>query len=430
MTWRFPYDWAGVLDTDALAPCRVYRRTEHGRPDGLPGGPDLAACLRSPIGAPPLAQLLRVSRARTVLILVDDLTRPTPQAEMLPPVLDCLADAGIAEQDVTVLVATGLHRTMTAEEIAGRFGPRVAGRLRVVCHDARDRAAQVSLGIAGDGTPIMVNRLAKEIDFVLSVGCIEPHRVAGFSGGAKMVQPGICGQAVTASIHWRGWLTEGEEIYATADNPIRSEMEVIAELAGLRFIVNVVLGPDGRPWRYFCGDPRTAFRAGCRESLQLASVETEPADIVVADSWPFDIDLIQACKAVSVAELIVRPGGTVVLVTPCPEGLSQHEEEIRRTGYLKASEVVRRVADGSLPSLSVACHMMALGRTLQRGELLVVSPGLGQELCREMGLSWVASVPEAIAVARSRLGPDASVAILEHPCTMVPVIRDERRRRS
>lgn len=371
--------------------------------------------------------MLRESRARTVLILADDLTRPTPQAEMLPPVLDCLAAAGIAEKDITVLVATGLHRTMSSGEMASRFGSRVSGRIRVLCHDARNMERQFLLGTAADGTPLMVNSLAREHDFALSVGCIEPHRIAGFSGGAKMVQPGICGEAITAALHWRGWLTEGEAIYGIADNPIRREMEDIGRRAGLRFIVNVVLGPDGKPRQYFCGDPVQAFRAGCRESLRISSIEVQPADIVVADSWPFDIDLWQACKAVSVAELVVRPGGTIILVTPCPEGLSLHAPEIRRTGYLRASEIVRRVADGSLRNLAIACHLMALGRILERGELLVVSPGLGRELCAEVGLPWAASVTDALCRARTRLGQGASVGILEHPCTMVPVAPGERR---
>ncbi|MBE3063961.1 MAG: nickel-dependent lactate racemase [Spirochaetes bacterium] len=428
MTWRFPYEWAGALDVEALAPCTLYR---HRRAEGdRTGEPDLGACLRAPIGTPPLEAMLRASRARTVLILVDDLTRPTPQREMLPPVLEALARAGIEERGVTVLVATGLHRTMDAGETERRFGSRVSGRVRVVCHDASDPESLVSLGSAADGTPIMANRLVKEHDFIISVGCIEPHRIAGFSGGAKMVQPGICGEQITASIHWRGWLAEGETIYGIADNPIRREMEAIGEQAGLRFIVNVVLGADGRPRQYFCGDPREAFREGSRESLRLASVEVEPADIVVADSWPFDIDLWQACKAVSVAELVARPGGTIILVTPCPEGLSRHAEEIRGIGYLRASEVVRRVADGSIGSLAIACHLMALGRILERGELLVVSPGLGPELCAEVGLAFAPSVSDAIAKARSRQGKGATVGILEHPCTMVPVVRSERRERA
>lgn len=422
MTWKLPYEWAGALDLAALAPCRLVRHpvTNDDRPV-----PDLAAALASPIGSPPLAEVLH--GARTVLVLVDDLTRPTPQREMLPVVLDAIVAAGIAERDITVLVATGLHRAMSGAEIEARFGPRVTGRVRVSCHDAYRGDGLVRIGSAADGTPILVNRLVTSHDVVIAVGCIEPHRVAGFSGGAKMVQPGICGEPVTASIHWRGWLTEGEELYGVPDNPIRREMEEIAAKAGLRFIVNVVLDSDGRPRAYFCGDPRLAFREGCQESLRLCSVEIEPADIVVADSWPFDIELWQACKAVSVAELVVRPGGTVVLVTPCPERLSRHENDIMRTGYLPASEIRRRVADGSIGNLAIACHLMALGRILERGELIIVSPGLDDELCRRAGLTRAATVTEAIARARARLGRHAtSIGILEHPCTMVPRVPSER----
>jgi len=369
--------------------------------------------------------MLRAASARRVLILADDLTRPTPQPSMLAPLLELIGEAGIAERDVTVLVATGLHRPMSGGEIGVRFGPRVAGRVRVVNHDAYDEAALVSLGVSPDGTPILVNRLVREHDFTLSVGCIEPHRVAGFSGGAKMVQPGICGERITSALHWRAWLMEGGEIYGKADNPVRRGMEEIADRAGLRFIVNVVLDGGGRPYGYFCGDPRAAFRAGCEASRSLCAAEVERADIVVADSHPFDIDLWQACKAVSVAELVVRPGGTVVLVTPCPEGLSRHAPRIRETGYLPASEVVRRVECGEIRDLATACHLMSLGRILERGELLVVSPGLAPDLCREVGLRSAAGVQEAVRTARARLGREADVAILGKACAMIPCVQGE-----
>jgi lactate racemase len=423
VTWSFPYPWAGAIDTDALAPCRLYRlpaADEEGRPR-----PDLGACLRSPIGSPALAELIRAAGARSALILVDDLTRPTPQSIMLPAVLDHLGDAGIAPEKTTVLVATGLHRPMRASEIAERFGPRVTERVRVVCHDASDRESLVDIGTSSDGAPVRVNRLVREHDFVIAVGCIEPHRIAGFSGGAKMVQPGICGEEVTAAIHWRGWRTEGEALYGVVENPIRAEMEDIGDRAGLRFIVNVVLSPRGKPLAYFCGNPRAAFRAGCRESLRHCAIQVQRPDIAIVDSWPFDIDLWQACKAVSVAELVVKTGGTIILVTPCPEGLSRHAEQIVQVGYLRASEIERRVDEGSIPSLAVACHLMALGRIIERGELIVVSPGLGPALCARAGLTHAASVVDAVRRARSRLGKDADIGILANPCTMVPSERKE-----
>ena len=163
--------------------------------------------------------MIRDLRARRVLVLVDDMTRPTPQRLMLPAVLDHLVRHGVPTSGITVLIATGLHRPMSPSEIAHRFGDPLPRGITIVNHDAYDDSALVTLATSGDGTAVKVNRLVRESDLVLSLGCIEPHRVAGFSGGAKMVQPGISGAAITASIHWRGWLKEGRELYGIADNP-------------------------------------------------------------------------------------------------------------------------------------------------------------------------------------------------------------------
>ena len=154
--------------------------------------------------------------------------------------------------------------------------------------------------------------------------------------------------------------------------------------------------------------------------------DVEPADIVVADSHPFDIDLWQACKGISVAELVVKPGGTIILVTPCPEGLSRHETEIRRTGYLPAGEIVRRVGNGEITDRATACHLMALGRIIERGELIIVSPGLTSDTCAAVGLRSAPAPLGAINAARSRLGREATVAILDSACAMIPCTHGER----
>ena len=372
MRYRFPYEWADTLDTEALSPCSVYEAPRA----AACAAADLRACLEAPILAPPLAAMLREAKARRVLILADDLTRPTPQREMLPPLLESLGREGISVEDITLLVATGLHRGMNGREIEERFGGRVAGKVRVVNHDAYNKESQILLGRAEDGTPIRVNRLAAEHDFIIAVGVV--------------------------------------------DNPIRREMEGLGEKAGLRFIVNVVLDADGRPRRYFAGDPRKAFRAGCAQARSLCSVAVRRADIVVVDSHPFDLDLWQDCKAVSVAELVVRRGGTIILVTPCPEGLLRHGPQIRRTGYLPKSEILKRIGEGSLKDLSIACHLMALGRILERGELLIVSAGLEADLLREVGLRSAPGVAEAMRMARARLCREAEIGILKQGCTLIP----------
>ena len=429
MIYRFPYTWAGEIDTKLVAPCCV-RGPAASEPEALDGqlrhaplATGVRTALEAPVGAPPLGSMLHQVGARRILILADDITRPTPQRELMPILIEYLLSAGIRAEDLTVLIATGLHRPMRPNEIEDRFGRLGSDRIRVLNHDACDRTRLVQFGTARDGTPILVNGLVKEHDFILSVGAIAPHRIAGFSGGGKMVQPGICGEQITASIHWRGWQAEGETIYGVIENAIRREIESVAAAAGLRFILNVVLDASGKIRRCFAGDPLAAFRAGCKESRRVAVVPTHPADIVVVDSHPFDLDFWQACKAISVAELVVRRGGTIILVTPCPEGLSSHSGEIRKTGYLPKSEIEERVRSGSISNLAIACHLMAVGRILERGQLLIVSPGLTADLLEQVGLGWAPDAMAAIETARRRLGAGADICLLSGGCSLIPELR-------
>ncbi len=408
MRYEFPYSWADPLDLDALRPCSVYDIPD--QPTGPP--PNLSHCLHSPIETPPLAEHVR--NAGRVLILVDDLTRDTPRSRLLPELTDYLFTAGIDEENVTVLVAAGMHRPMSDDEMRTCFGGAICERFRVVNHVARDEGNLEPVGRMQDGTQVTINRLVKEHDFVLAVGQISPHRVAGFSGGAKMILPGVSGEEVTVAVHWRGWLCEGEEVFGVVETPVRLEMEAVAEQAGLDFIVNVVLTADHRLYGIYAGDFRAAFRRGAESSRRLLSTPVDRADIVVVDSHPYDIDIWQACKAISVAELVVRRGGTIILVTPCPEGLSAHSSYIEEVGYLPCSEIVRRVEEGRFPDRLTACHMMALGRILERGELIVVSSGLSPAALERVGLKGANGVGEAVSAARARLGPVASIAILRN----------------
>jgi nickel-dependent lactate racemase len=341
---------------------------------------------------------------------------------MMPALLHEIRGAGIPVSAIKILVATGLHRPMTKEEMIVRFGSEVAGKIQIINHDANDKGALVTLGTTSDGTLIQINKLALESDFIISSGCIEPHRVAGFSGGTKMVQPGICGKDITAALHWKGWCTEGAAIYGIVDNPIRSEMNEIGRKAGLRFILNVVLDNEGIPFQYFAGDPIKAFYEGCKASRSLHTIDIEPADIVVVDSYPFDLDLWQACKALSVGELVLKSGGYIILVTPCPEKLGLYSREIQITGYLNSSQIMAAVADKAIGNLAVACHLMALGRILEHAHLIIVSPGFTEAELAEVGLQYSKDVNSAIQQARNHLGKESNIAILNKPCAMIPRI--------
>ncbi|HOO87257.1 MAG TPA: nickel-dependent lactate racemase, partial [Synergistales bacterium] len=287
--------------------------------------------LAEPIASPGLKDM--VKQGDSALLLIDDNTRNTPASRILPLVLEELAAGGVQIQDTAILIALGTHRHMTDAEVEAKVGAELAGRLRIFQHDAHDESGLAHIGVTEHGTDVWVNKLLLEFDHVIAVGHITPHRVAGFSGGAKMVQPGVSGVVTTGQTHWISALYDGAEIMGTIDNPVRREMNAVAKKAGLSFIVNVVLDREERIYRCVCGDPEKAHAAGCEASREIFGVLfPEYADIVVTDTFPADSELWQAAKGIYAGDLPLKRGGVLITVTPCPEGVAQGHPELTEIG--------------------------------------------------------------------------------------------------
>ena len=379
----------------------------------------LLESLENPSGTKSLGEVIRGKKINKALILVDDMSRPTPQKEILPTILEIFLNEGIGKEKITILICTGMHRPMSDAEISARFGAPIAASYRIVNHDGFDEANLYDTGITTyDGVPIKLNRLAAESDFILCVGQISPHRVVGFSGGSKMIMPGISGKDAISSIHWLGWTMDSEKIYARINNPARDQITRIGDMLGVDFIVNVIMEDDG-VLRYYSGDRNIAYDKACQDILSNYSVEVPEADIVVVDAAPYDLDIWQAAKAVTVAELVVRKGGTVILVASCPDGWTIHRPMITATGYLPIGEIVKKVEKENFDKLT-GCHFMAFGRVLDGGKIVVVSDHLKKRDVEEVNLSYAESIDEAISEELSRMGGTASIAILRHACKLIP----------
>jgi len=243
--------------------------------------------VREPVGAPALRSV--VKPGQKVLVLIDDNTRPTPQAQILPSLLHEIASAG-AQVDVRILIASGTHRAMTPEEIRRKVGDEIAARYPILNHDWADEANLVDLGVTPKGTPIKVNRLVTEADLVVAVGGTVPHCLAGWAGGAKIIQPGVCGQDTTNMTHALNMVSPMPHL-GRLDNPMRQEIEEIVKLVPLHFMVNAVLDRHGRIVHIVAGEPQRSHR----RSVELARAIWEVpvpglGDIVVVSSFPSDID--------------------------------------------------------------------------------------------------------------------------------------------
>src|SRR5881296_2160548 len=241
----------------------------------------LAEALRHPLGAPALLDMARGKR--TAAIAICDITRPAPNRVVLPHVLDTLEKAGVPPTGITILIATGLHRAATAQELQEIVGPEILGRYAVASHNARDAAAHTDLGTTRSGTRVLLDRRFVESDLHLTLGFIEPHLMLGFSGGRKLVAPGLAGEETIKRLHSPFFMRNPKVVEGSFPaNPLHQELLEIARMARHDFIVDVALTRTRQIARVFAGDPVAAHAAGVefvREST-LAPVE-EPVDAVI-----------------------------------------------------------------------------------------------------------------------------------------------------
>ncbi|MBN1146180.1 MAG: nickel-dependent lactate racemase [Anaerolineales bacterium] len=396
-----------VISPNPLAPCA----------DPLA---EMRRALRHPIGAPPLAQAAR--GASRVAIVADDLTRQTPVQLLIPLLLDELNAAGISDEQVVVIIALGTHRPMTSEEIRERFGDPVLGRVRALNNPWQDPSQMIDLGLTANGTPTQISRLVMEADFVIGLGSIVPHHIPGFSGGAKIIQPGVSGAATTGATHLLSTRASGSYL-GTAENPVRAEMEAIAERAGLKAIFNVVLNSQGLLVGAFYGHPRQAHRAGVALAVQVYGVKLPgPADIVIASSHPCDLEFWQAHKALYPAELALRAGGDMIVVTPSPEGVSVMHSEMLNFTALPPERIDAGIQDGTIRDVVSGALALAWAKIRQRAAVGLVSEGVSAAEARALGFSPYASLQEALESALRCHGPGAKVTVLTHAPDTLPLL--------
>lgn len=374
----------------------------------------IIASLRNPIASPPLSERLR--RGMRVVIVGDDLTRATPRERIFPVLLDELNRTGISDRDITVLIGLGTHRYMTEEEIRKCFGNEVVARVPVLNHEWQNPKQLTRLGYTPSGTPIDVNKLALEADFLIAVGSIVPHCYAGYGGGGKAIQPGICSWETTGRTHIMPMARDLYlEIAGTIENEVRHEIEMVAEAVGLKFIVNVVLDEAGSIVRVVSGDPVRAHRAGALMAREIYEQRIpELADIVVVSAYPADIDYWQGVKPLSYAQKGLKRGGTSILVAPFPEGISPTHGSLAKYATLPYQELKRLVESGTFEDLVCAATLLLHAKILEHSrEVICVSDGMSLEEKESLGFRHADTIGEALEMAFASQGKEAKIGVID-----------------
>lgn len=389
----------------------------------IPGLDDEASAireaLRHPIGCAPLLEQL--GKASTVAVIVTDNTRACPDDRILPVLLSEL-EQNVRRENITIVVALGLHPPMSRDELETKLGRDIVERYRVINHDP---GHTVFLGTTSRGTPVEVNRGVVEADFRISTGFIEPHFFAGFSGGRKSIAPGVSSARAIQANHSFTMLDHPlARTGILAENPVHEDMVEQARLAGLDFIVNVLLNKERRITHVVAGDLVEAHEQGCEIERKTAGVPIEKkADIVISTNGgaPLDLDFYQTCKGIDTAARFTRDGGIIIIAAYCDRGVGPEAFYELHTSATGPGEVLERLRDAGPQGVSWQNQILA--RAQLRYQIYLVS-SLDEEIVRRMMVVPVRSIEDGIEKALGVLGRDATIAVVPEGPFVLPVEKD------
>lgn len=278
--------------------------------------------INNPIGTPPLEEI--VKGKKKVIIICEDITRSAPISKVLPIVIEKLKAAKVNDENISIIMALGSHRPMMKNEIKRKVGEEIYSRFEVANSEFKDKSQLSDLGEAPGGVRVWANKRVIKGDVKIGIGTIVPHPAVGFSGGGKIIYPGVVGEETVASFHLRS-ASVNQNLLGKEENKVRQEMESWIEKVGLDFIINFILTPNDQLYRAVAGHYIQAHRAGVKFSRDIYGIKaTKKVDTVVVSSHPTDIDFWQGTKGILSGELILKDGGELILLAPCFEGLGPH----------------------------------------------------------------------------------------------------------
>lgn len=380
--------------------------------------------IRNPAGSVPLKE--KIMGKKSVCIVISDITRAVPTKMILETLLPELTAYGIKKDSVTILIATGLHRPNEGRELEMLVGKRIKENYNIINHNARDKDSSRYIGKTKKGTPIILNKAFLDSDFKIITGLIEPHFMAGFSGGRKAICPGISYMDMFKYFHGPQILESPHASNAVlAGNPFHEEATEIAEKAGVDFIVNVTINRDKEVTGIFCGNLRKAFLKGASfcHRFSTFSIEKE-ADIVITSGGgsPLDINLYQTVKGMVAALPAVKEGGMIVIASQCREGIGSREFTELLTQEEDLDGFIKKISETGYFKID-QWELEELAKARRKAEIYLYS----EFICKneynipENTIRIVDSPDEAIYIGIGKYGADAEISIIPQGPYVIPV---------
>ena len=368
--------------------------------------------LANPYGSPSLEELC--AGKKNIVIISSDHTRPVPSRVTMPILLHHI-HAAAPEARVRILVATGMHRPSTHEELVNKYGEDIVANEEIVMHVATDDSMMKKIGTLPSGGECIINKIAADCDLLLAEGFIEPHFFAGFSGGRKSILPGICNAATVNENHsYKAISSPFSTTGVLEHNPIHEDMVCAARAVNVQFILNVALNAEKQVIAAFAGDLEQAHEKGVSFVRSLAQCPCTTGDIVITSNggYPLDQNLYQSPKAVATAEACCREGGVIIMCASCIDGMGgTHFEKLIVNGSVEEiDEYLSKIP----PKETIPEQWCAqiYSRILKKHTVILVTTYLDHDLVRKANMIPASSPDEALQKAYDLVGKDASVVVI------------------
>lgn len=385
--------------------------------------------LAHPVGTAPLREMARPGDR--VCIVFTDVTRSCPDDLLVPAILSELEEAGVRDEDITLLCGIGMHRPSTGEEKVRKLGAEIVSRFRVIDNEPQNREALVDLGRTEHGVPVSVHRSVMQSDLVIATGIVEPHQYGGYSGGRKTLAVGAAGEDLIAYSHGPAFIDHpGTRLGRIDGNPFHEAISEAARRAGLRFILNVVLDDEKRLLRVTAGDPEDAFRDLVAFARTVYEVPIpQQYDIAIGGvGYPKDSNLYQASRAASylffAPTCVVRPGGFFIIPARCEEGAGSGVGEQRFLAAMRdAPDVVSILEEGrrhGYPPGQQRAFVMA--KVLEKAKVIIVGSEC-PDIVSACKMIPAATMEEAVHIATRPTGASCDCLIVPHAMLTLPVVQ-------
>jgi len=381
---------------------------------------EIKEAIKNPIGSPTIPEITQGKR--TAVVICTDITRPTPDHLLIPPILNELNKGEISDKNIKIIIALGQHRKMTEEEVREKVGEEVFKRVKISQHDPDNNLFY--LGKSSRGNELWVNKDVVQADVKIATGNIIPHRYAGYGGGAKSILPGISSRETIGHNHL--YVETGEAALGkTKGNPVREEMEEAAKIIGLDMIVNTVMNVKNEIVEVVAGDPAMAHQAGVKACNNIYGVKIpEKADIVIASSFPMDATFYQASKTLEAVGHIIKENSTIIMISPCYEGIGS-KDFLDFLGEKTPQDIIENIKAHKEKNVVAGVISYLIAKCKEKAKIYLISEGIEDKDIIEMGMLPAKSAQSVLNDVLKNYADEAKVLVLPTASITLPLLEEE-----